>query len=62
MAQGVQDQARRREALSRDLDSARAELAQLKLSLDRYEKQIEIPRVLAEIQRAELELEELDRA
>lgn len=54
--------AHRRTVLERDLADAIAELGQLKRSLDRYEKAIELPRVLQEIRRLEKEIGEIDRA
>jgi hypothetical protein len=52
----------RRAALAHGLESARRELAEICASLDRYEKQIETPRLLAEIQRLELEIRDIDEA
>ncbi len=62
MAAVTLDVAARRAALRRNLEDARRELAQMHASDDRYERNIEIPRILREIQRLERELERLDES
>ena len=52
--------ARRRAILEGLLEDARRELAETRKSPDRYERGIEIPRLLAEIQRLELEIQEIN--
>jgi hypothetical protein len=53
---------RRRAALARALKDADAELRQVSASLDRYEKSIEAPRLLAEIRQLEAEIQAIDLA
>jgi len=62
MTQAQDAPGRSRAAVARDLEEARAELARFGASLDRYEKAIEVPRLLEEIRRLELELQLIDEA
>ncbi|MBI5835680.1 MAG: hypothetical protein HZB25_00400 [Candidatus Eisenbacteria bacterium] len=62
MTQLVANRSGRRAALARELENARAELAEMKASLDRYERGIEVPRLLGDIRRMELEIQKIDVA
>ena len=62
MAQITQDPAQRRAQLSERLADARRELTAVNASLDRYEKALELPRILMEINHLELEIGEIDQS
>ena len=62
MAQITQDPAQRRAQLSERLADARGELATVHASLDRYEKALELPRILMEINHLELEIQDIDES
>ncbi len=65
MSQGVGSSAeldRRRLSLERDLADAKLELSEVHRAMNRYEKVIEVPRLMEEIRRIERELEKIDNA
>ncbi len=50
----------RQKSLLRDLGDLRRELAEVGRSLDRYEKAIEVPRLLHELRHIEFELQQIE--
>ena len=65
MSQGagsIPDLEKRRASLLRDLADAKVELVEVNGAMNRYEKFVEVPRLMEEIRRIERNLEEIENA